>query len=71
LYRYTAWPKRGLDVIARTWRADMWTPTGILPPLLALTRAAPVGKGWMLTFHRIHFSLFTTLFCLQSSQHTD
>lgn len=40
---HEAWPKRGSAVIARRWKPDMWTPTGILPPLLRLARAQAVG----------------------------
>jgi hypothetical protein len=41
---HEAWPKRGSAVIARRWKPDMWTPTGILPPLLRLARAQAVGQ---------------------------
>ena len=36
------WPKRGASLAKQTWTPDMAAPTGILPPLLALSRA-----GWV------------------------
>ena len=40
---HEAWPRRGRALIARRWTPDMWTPTGILPPLLRLARAQAAG----------------------------
>ena len=40
---HEAWPRRGRALIAQRWTPDMWTPTGILPPLLRLARAQAAG----------------------------
>ena len=40
---HEAWPKRGSALIKRGWNPDMWTPTGILPPLLRLACAQAAG----------------------------
>ena len=37
------WPTRGSMVVTQGWRPDMWTPTGILEPLLHLTQAQQAG----------------------------
>ena len=38
------WPTRGAELVQHHgWSCDMWTPTGILPPLLHLTRSHSAG----------------------------
>ena len=40
---HASWPARGAALIARPWNPDLHAPTGILPPLLALTRSVAGG----------------------------
>ena len=40
---HSSWPARGAALIARPWNPDLHAPTGILPPLLALTRSVAGG----------------------------
>ena len=42
---HEAWPKRGNSLTKRRWAPDMWTPTGILPPLLRLARGGSSGSA--------------------------
>lgn len=42
------WPKRGYELCHARWPPTVLAPTGILPPLLALTRAKSAGpQVWM------------------------
>ena len=42
------WPVRGYDLCAKPWPPTVLAPTGILPPLLALTRCKHAGpQVWM------------------------